>query len=297
VSEELTLRFSELVRRELGANSVVLAGADEPVGEGALFSVLADGRRVEARFDHPVTEAESVTRRLEILVRAFESVLFDAEPAPKKRAPIAVSLHDELKALAMRCSAVDAVVIDAHSPVVWASAEGGTTVDPTTRDSLPDEARRMLHIVRESHRGALHALRPPRSEPPSDEGEPLHKPDLDSPWDPVGPTPRAANEVTAISARAIARVRELPQMPTLHRGGHLAHSEPPSDGELGYVARSFAGIYALVVVFEELPDELRVERAIRDGLPRIERLVLALPPLDPDPLPAGVVAIRGRRRR
>jgi hypothetical protein len=298
VSEELTSRFSELVRRELGATSVSVAGPDDEETPGALIAPLADGRRVEARFDKPVADPESQTRRLEILVRAFESVLFDDEPSPKKRAPISVSLHDELKALTMRCGALDALVIDAHSPVVWASASKGTTVEVEETPVFPEEAKAMLHLVRESHRGALLALAPPPKE--SDEGDTATpsesfnepKPDLDSAWEP----PPAANEAkVALTTRAIEQVRRLPQIESLHRGGHLAHTGHEPD--FGYVARSFAGIYALVLVFDGPMDDIRIERAIRDGLPRIERLVLALPPLDPDPVPAGVVALRPRRRR
>lgn len=287
MTEELTSRFSELVRRELGATHVVVAAVDEPEGRDALVATLSDGRRVEARFESPVADSDSLTRRLEILVRAFESVLLEDDPAPKKRAPVGVSLHDELRALAMRSSAVDALVIDAHSPVVWASALKGTTteIEPET-PPLPEEARAMLRLVRDSHRGALTALG--KNDPQTFS---VVTPDLDSPWEP-GP---AANETRAeLGTRAIDEVRRLPQTATLHRGGHLAHT---LRGEtFGYVARGFAGIYVLVVVFDGPLDEIRVERALRDALPRIERLVLALPPLDPDPVPAGAVAIRRRRR-
>jgi hypothetical protein len=62
------------------------------------------------------------------------------------------------------------------------------------------------------------------------------------------------------------------------------------------VAHSFAGIYLLVLIFDAPFDELRAERAVLDALGRIERLVLALPPHDPDPTEgAGVVAMRRRR--
>ena len=51
-------------------------------------------------------------------------------------------------------------------------------------------------------------------------------------------------------------------------------------------------------LFNKILDMLRAERALRDGLPIIERLVLALPPLDPEPSPrAGVIALRRPRRR
>jgi hypothetical protein len=66
------------------------------------------------------------------------------------------------------------------------------------------------------------------------------------------------------------------------------------------VAHAFASIYLLVVVFEPGSsfDELRAERAIVESLPRVERLVMALPPHEPDPTQgAGVVAMRRSRRR
>jgi hypothetical protein len=94
--------------------------------------------------------------------------------------------------------------------------------------------------------------------------------------------------------RAIADVRALPEMPSLHKGGHLRHmiSEP----DFGCVARSFAAIYVIILIFEAPFEELLAKRAVTQALPTIERLVAALPPLDPEPPMAGVAALRGRRR-
>lgn len=300
--EELTKRFAELVRRELGATEVLIAEASDPVTSGALCIELGDGRRVEARFEENAEiEVQSTTRRLEILVRAFESVLIEEDPSPKKRDPISISLREELRALVMRCEAIDALVIDAHSPVVWASASRGITENPSA--PLPEEARAALRLVRQSYQGVLVALSRPAdaddlpTPPPSSvhaDGPSLAlvpPPDLDTPWE--SPPANESNEAT--TKRAVEEVRGLPQMATLYRGGHLAVSL--REERFGYVVRSFAGIYALVMVFDVLFDEIRIERALRDSLPRIERLVLALPPLDPDPVPAGVVALRPRRRR
>jgi hypothetical protein len=64
-----------------------------------------------------------------------------------------------------------------------------------------------------------------------------------------------------------------------------------------YLALSFSGIYLLCLVFDAPFDELRAERAAHESLARIERLVLALPPLDPEPQPmGGVISFRKRRR-
>jgi hypothetical protein len=62
------------------------------------------------------------------------------------------------------------------------------------------------------------------------------------------------------------------------------------------VAVSFASIYLLVLAFDGPFDEVRAERAVLESLPRVERLVLALPPLDPDPI-VGTGAMRMRRPR
>ncbi len=57
---------------------------------------------------------------------------------------------------------------------------------------------------------------------------------------------------------------------------------------LGYFARSFAGIYVLVLYFPGPFSELHVEGTALHYLPVIERHVLGLPPIDPSP-PGGKV--------
>jgi hypothetical protein len=104
---------------------------------------------------------------------------------------------------------------------------------------------------------------------------------------------RDDRSVPAASRRALHLVRSLPELAALRKGKHMRHVERAGDMQI--VAQSFAGIYLLVVVFVAAFDELRTERAIVDALPRIERLVLALPPLDPGPY-AGLAALRRPRR-
>jgi hypothetical protein len=141
-------------------------------------------------------------------------------------------------------------------------------------------------------------MRDARLEMPGDDetgaaGDAGSSPDLPAPLESslvlrdVDGTPEA-------SLRAIQDVRSLPEMAGLRRGRPL-HQVRRTE-EFGYVAKSFAGIYLLVLVFDEAFDELRAERALADALPRIEQLVLALPPRDPAPGPqSNVVAFRRRR--
>lgn len=50
-----------------------------------------------------------------------------------------------------------------------------------------------------------------------------------------------------------------------------------------YLARSFAGIYLLALVFDAPFSELQAEGALLHALPHIEHLVMAIPPVDPPP--------------
>jgi hypothetical protein len=110
------------------------------------------------------------------------------------------------------------------------------------------------------------------------------------------PAETGAGGLPMASTQALSEVRSLPNLPSLHRGRQLHYQSQAEDS--GLVAHSFAGIYILVVVYEGAFDELRAERSIAEARPRIERLVAALPPLDPTPAPhAGVVSFRPRKRR
>ena len=94
---------------------------------------------------------------------------------------------------------------------------------------------------------------------------------------------------------AIATIRALPELESLRKGGHLHFQASGADG--GILARSFAAIYVLILSFDGPMDELRAKRAMAHSLPTIERLVLALPPLEPGPSVGGAAALRVRPQR
>jgi hypothetical protein len=282
----LDARLCALIRRELGAGDVRILPLDESPASApnVLVSRLGDGRSVVATFTEEPPNGSALLRRLDMLVSTFSLGLEEQQPT-KDRGPVARALHEELRALATRAQACDALVLDGQSPVVWSSATG-------TAEEL-DEALRLIELCR------LDFLRDARSDTSteaSDEasGAPAGSaPELPAPLESslvlrdVDGTPEA-------SIRAIQHVRGLPEMAGLRRGRPLHHVK--RDTEFGYLARSFAGIYLIVLVFEETFDELRGERALTDAMPRIERLVLALPPRDPAPGPqSNVVAFRRRR--
>ncbi len=293
-------RFVTLAKRELQAEDVRLLALGEatPEADNVLVSRLPDGRNVVASFAEAPKDRDVLERRLAMLVNTFSDAL--ASPPSERtrtRPPPATSLHEELKALAARARALDAVVIDTDSPVLWGQASAPAR--PLARNELilREVSDRELASRADDDSGQLHLQDvspspkpPPAAEsaigvvPPAAESEPetsdeAERPDLSQP-----------------TRVAIAAVRALPALDGLHKGRHLRHVERD---RAFYLAFSFSGIYILVLVFDAEFDELRAERAAIDAIPRIERLVLALPPLDPEPPQpmGGVVAMRGRRRR
>jgi hypothetical protein len=294
-SEPPITRFSALVKRELGADDVrILDPADAPSpAPNVLYAPLVGGRQIAVTFVTAPDNPPALLRRLEILARTFAHALGDSE-ARASRPPISASLHDELKALARRAQAIDALVLDAHSPVVWGSAHAPV---PQRHAHTIEGVGEALERLEESRRELLRVIHEIGTEPNgfgADEPEPEQDTD-------VPPAPESVDvlsdndDAPEVSHRAIQGVRELPGIPALRRGRPLVHVVREED--FGYVARSFAGIYLLVIVYDAQFDELRAERALVEAMPRIEGLVLALPPLDPGPAPtANVIAFRRRRR-
>lgn len=118
-------RLFALVRRELGAEDVHVHepdGEPPPESERALQCRLPDGRSLVVRFEAPPPERETKQRRLEMLASTFDVFVDEPMTRPRSRPPVARSLQDELKALCGRASSVNALVIDANSPVVWGAA-------------------------------------------------------------------------------------------------------------------------------------------------------------------------------
>jgi hypothetical protein len=216
---------------------------------------------VVARFLEAPAHRDAKLRRLEMLAQAFDAVAVEAQAPPPRRSrpPAATSLREELEGLSGRAGAVNALVVDANSPVVWGAARPAGIVEVPPLPSSPSVA------------GAA------RGDEAADSAD---------------------SAVAVASRRALRVVRALPDLAALRKGKPLRYVQ--RSGEAPLVAHAFASIYLLVVVFDPggAFDELRAERAIVESLPRVERLVMALPPHEPDPTQgAGVIAMRRQRRR
>ena len=323
-------RFAALVRRELGAEDVrVLTKDPEPESPAAnvLYARLSDGTGLAVTFARAPENAAALRRRLGMLVNTFTQLLGE-HAKPPVRLSISRSLREELRALATRTQAVEALVLDAHSPIVWGATHQRGPLEE------PPELSAVLHVVdpREPFASVTQlyrdkserpATRPPPPDDLSSVAELLELPAAPAP----PPVPRLADlpgpvavppepsqtqvsepkgigslpppdlrDLVPSAQRALREVRSLPGIDSLRKGRPIRETVRLED--FGYVAQSFATIYIIVLVFESPFDELRAERALVDALPRIERLVLALPPLDPTPEPrANAVALRRPRRR
>jgi hypothetical protein len=281
VNEEALSRFLELCAREMDASDV-RAESRGTVQPSAKVLVVPLGERSEVvvTFDQAPADIDARQRRLEMLATAFSAAIEGAGPERPKRIKRR-SLRRELEALATRADAIDAVVIDAHSPIVWGAVAGPVATPITNVIPLNAESRARIERIQESHRDLIAVV----DDTDDDEGDEERTSATPAPGTP-----------SPLTTRAVADIRALPATSQLHRGGHLAHNK--REEHYGVVARSFAAIYVLILVFDKAFDMLRAERALREDLPVIERLVLALPPFDPEPSPrAGVIALRRPRRR
>lgn len=275
VSEAVLDRLVALVRRELSADDVRIleASAPKPDAPNALVARLGDGRHLVASFSEVPTDHDALSRRLDMLVLTFAGALDEAEGARLRLSP-PISLHEELRALSQRARALDALVVDAQSPVVWGSAHERPRPPSELESSFTDVSQQQLID--------------PDDEPVDDPVEAV-------PHAPPTLAPEALAVVLEAGDRAISGARHMAELAHVQKGKHLRHVES-TEGH-GYYVVSFSGIYLLVLAFDGPFDELRAERAASEALPRVERLVEALPPQDPEPAPlAGVIAFRRPRR-
>jgi hypothetical protein len=282
----LFLRLLELVRKELGGEDArVELGGREPTDPRAIFSVLPDGARLVVVFAQPPEDREAKSEQLERLVESFGETLNEGSVPPAPLPPLDAAfkrLDAALEALRTRTGSVGAVIVDLHSPVLWGSAEPQRhTDDAAVLVELGEALRAVLRAGLDID--ALLALKPEElsgklrgfgidSERAGLLGRALERRD------------EQALRHHLLTCLAVARARREAHPPA----PRWAHHEP----QFGYFVRSFANIYLLITVFEGAFSELHVESAVLHALPSIERLLLALPPIDPSP---GGRVIRLRR--
>jgi hypothetical protein len=286
-------RLLSWVANDLGAESATLVGRPGDDEDDREITVpVAGGKSILVRFSSPPVDREAALTRLRALATIFDQTLRDADaiPAPLESAPrlidppVALLLHHALRAVADRALASDAIVTDAHSPVLWGSANVEQATTGLVRTPEIDAA---IERTERTRRELVDAIR--QSSDPAREGQ-----DILPSGDPLHEAPNALP--VDLTQRALRLLRNDASFEQLGRGKSLR--TVIHDESVWVLSHSFASIYVLSLVFDDPFDELRAERALHDWLPRIERLVLALPPMEPPPTSeAGVVRFPRRMRR
>jgi hypothetical protein len=289
-------RLLELVERELGADDARLElGGREPQDERFLWCPIGEDWRLVASFKIAPPERARLLARLRQLAAAFSDIPSSGNEPPGLREPLMHRLDSELEALAERIEATHALVIDETSPVIWGISE------PRFEAHSVESALETTKLAKRLALAELDLAEALCAKPELMRQELLAKGfssadvdalsrkidhiHADAPYDDV-----AAWRRHLLVDRAIALVREQTAANDYVSGHLRASVREPS---FGYLARSFATIYQLIVVFDHDFSELHAEGAVVHILPLIERLVLALPPVDPTPGRARIVKFPG----
>lgn len=265
---KLPPRLLSLLERELSATRVFVAQAppegDVPFGlsenDGAdtvLTAPIGRGLVLVVELGRRAADRAALSEKLAALVETFSDSL-------------AVAGVEEPRGEAERPSAAVALHEELRALAEGAGASDAVVIDATSAVTW----------------GAAEAVDPaPHVETPL--AQVIH---LDPNVRRISPKrtrgPRSATE------KAIALVRALEATQTLPRGGTL--SESARNAHPPHIARSFATIYVLILVFDAPFDQIRAERALQARLGIVERLVLALPPLEPTPSGGEKKAMRAR---
>jgi hypothetical protein len=190
-------------------------------------------------------------------------------------------LDEGLVALAARTGAETVWIIDVHSPILWGSSEAHAKdldLDAMARAARADQ---MLAEVKLSWAELLAASEPEAQEQLRSSaltGVKLRtvSDQLSSLVALTDQGGLAAAGRRLRSARALVEIRERAA-----RDRELTRSELRGPA-IQCFAHAIAGQYQLVLVFDETYSPLHAEGHVQRALPHIERLLLALPPVDPD---------------
>lgn len=287
MNAEAVERALAIVRREMGCIDARLEfGGRATEAADCIVATTPSGFRLVAQFENPPDDRASFSLRLRQLALTF----FDGAvsmPVPREDAEQQLAqrrLDDELCALSGRVGATGATVIDIQSPVIWGCSEGRNPEEDLDT-LLTVAALDNLARTRSVDLAVVSGLREDDRASALSEFQGEDRSRLELLISRMASRPLRARQAHLIHSRALQQVRASwksyrPDEGTFRR---LHHGQ-----DLGYFARVFAGIYILVAYFPGPFSELRVEGSALHALPLIERHVLGLPPVDPNP-PRGLL--------
>jgi hypothetical protein len=288
VTERL-LKLLDVLQRELGADEArIELGTREPDDARVLSTSLKGGWRLVVVFAAPPSARDESIAKLDAFAESFTGVTHPDEWSTMSSELVGRRLDDELAEIAERAGAIRALVIDRQSPMIWGTS-GSRRPDEDvdtgikTADALDAVERAGIDVAQlmASNAERVRALL---------EKQGAHGTFLIRESDRIRGERRSESawKIHLLVSRAIRGVRRTvakdPQNAHLREMVHQPYS--------AYLARAFASIYCLILVFDGEFTELHAEAAAVHGIPAVERLVLALPPVDPRPPGGKLISLR-----
>lgn len=285
------LKLLDVVKRELGADDArAELGGRPPEDDRLLHAPLGEGWRVVAVFDAgPVEDPEGKRRKLAALLEPFDDVAQRVEAPVESSHEKRLALDAELDALAERAGARAALVFDERSPVLWGSsaprAKGWDVV-------AMEEAHRLARAIEGSGADAAQWI--------------CEGPPRDAALDALGVDETVARRWSHRARRlrdlapgwsraewseAVQIAVAVGESRAACKGGHAPERFAAHQEGWGVFARGFAQIYLLALVYDGAYSELHAEGPLLRALPHIENVVLSLPPVEPPPRGAKVIAL------
>jgi hypothetical protein len=293
------LRLLELVCRELEAEDAhVRLGGRRDDDPRLVEAELRPGCRLVVRFAEPPAEPEEAERRLAELTDAFTGTVVGAietveatwtrsTGSSAHAGGRAQALVQTLADLRDATGAALALVFDRQSPVIWGCSdpELGLRDRPAARvlagalSSLRAQGLDPVHAAA-SQTSEAAGLRLDRSaaEGPGSASLELARRALQG----AEQAQPGGAALLAAAARALSLLEASPEAPP----------RMPEGDDPGIASKGLLGLYVVALVFTRPFSPLRVEGVLRRALPIVERNVLELPPLDPEPAEGRVVPMR-----
>ncbi|MBN1608325.1 MAG: hypothetical protein JW940_16970 [Polyangiaceae bacterium] len=276
------IRLLDVVKRELGSvDARAELGGMEPSDPRLVWCTAPAGWRLVAVFEEPPHDPADKRAKLESLAESFSGTLEEARPTMHPASPVSARrrLDEALELLATRAAASGAAVVDVRSPEIWGCSEMHRSREDM--DTAVTTAAIAAQLAEHGIDFAELVTRGPDWADQALSGLPDRQLGL-----------RLRNDCERLSAqsrragieawrRHVLLARAMAELRRADVEGQVGNRMVVSGPGLGWMARSFAGIYRALVVYPGPFSELRAEGALVRAMPAIEQLVTALPPADP----------------
>ncbi len=277
-------RLLELVCRELGAEDAHVRLGGQPERHALVLEhELRPGCRLVVRFAAPPSAPDAALRLAE-LAGAFAGTVEHAIEVVDdawSRPPSPQGLVQTLADLRDATGASVALVVDRQSPVIWGCSD--PSLGLRDRPAARALATALASLRAQGLAWTSAAFTPAPADPAIHENTGSASLEL---------ARRALQSAERSQPGGAARLVATTQALVALDAGLEAPARLPQGDAPGLATKAFGGLYCVALVFTRPFSPLRVEGVLRRALPIIERHVLELPPLDPQPQGGRVVPLR-----